>query len=121
MFSITFISVIVCIVSCADKTNKNLSQTGLTEQNENLVTNTLIKTNTLHFTGDVPIWATNEKYDYIITTNINSKSDENSNDIEIKYTNETIASNLPYNPTDYYKIFVPYSGLDYYIVSYKDK
>ena len=118
-----FLIVVMAIVISAcsnDFGASNLNQTGLIDQNGNLITNTLIKTNVAYFRGTIPIWATNGKYDYIITTNISSGLGRDSSDIEIKYTNEIVAPNLPDDPTEYYKIFVPYSGKDYYTVNYKD-
>ena len=120
----TFITAVIVasilMVSCADKTDNNLNQTGLIDQRGNLITNTLIKTNIAHFSGTIPIWATNGKYDYIITTNISSDSGRDSSDIEIKYTNNVIIPNEPEDPSEYYKIFVPYSRTTYHTVSYKD-
>ena len=109
LFLITIIA-----VSCADKIDSNLNQTGLIDQNGNLITNTLVKTNILHFTGNIPAWSTNLNVDYVFITN--------SNGVEIKYEENILSPNLPDKPTDYYKIYVPYgvSGDGYITVSYKD-
>ncbi len=104
----------ICMVSCADRIDSNLNQTGLIDQNGNVLTNTLVKTNSLRFTGDIPAWATNMNVDYIITTNLDYS--------EIRYSDDILAPDLSDKPTDYYKIYVPYAGKgdDYYTVSYKD-
>ena len=100
------------INTCAKVLEKdNLSQTGLLDQNGNLIKDTLIYTNRVSFTGNIPIWATNKKFDSVI---------KDGNDYEIKYPDNVISPNLPDSPTDYYRIFVPYSGKDYYTISYKD-
>ena len=113
LFVITVIIPMIGIISCADNIPTNLQQTGLLDQSGNLITNTLAKTNILYFTGNIPAWATNDRFDYTITTNTNS-------DIEIKYTNEVIYPNYPEDASDYYSIIVPYAGKTYYTVSYKD-
>ena len=116
LFVIAVISVIFGIVSCADKEGINsnsYSQTGLIDQSGNIVRDTLTYTNTLRFTGNIPIWATNVK-DYTIKTNVDL------NYVEINYNDAILTPNLPDDPSDIYKIFVPYSSRDYYTVNYKD-
>ncbi len=113
LFAIIVIITTIGMISCADNKTSNLQRTGLLDQSGNLITNTLIKTNIGYFKGSIPIWATNGKFDYIITTNTNSE-------IEIKYTNEVIYPNYPEDASDYYSITLPYAGKTYYTVSYKD-
>ncbi len=113
LFAIIVIITTIGMFSCADNQTSNLQQTGLLDQSGNLITNTLIRTNIAYFRGTIPIWATNGKFDYVITTNTNSE-------IEIKYTNEVVYPNYPEDASDYYSIIVPYSGKTYYTVSYKD-
>ena len=110
------IAIISVVISCSENLKTDdLNKTGLLDKSGNLITNTLAKTNILHFTGNIPIWATNGNFDYIIITN-----KEDKDNIEIKYTNEVIWPDYPEDASDFYKIFVPYSGIDYYTVSYKD-
>ena len=117
-FLTAVIAAFMLMVSCADKTDNNLSQTGLIDQNGNIIKDTLIYTDTVRLTGNIPIWATNKK-DYNIKTNVSL--DGYSNYYEIKYPDEILAPNYPNNATDYYQIFVPYTGGGYYhTVSYKD-
>ncbi len=112
LFIITVIA--VAMVSCADKMDSNLNQTGLYDQNGNLLTNTLVKTNAIRVSGDIPAWATNMNVNYVVTTN--------SDYTEIRYSDDILAPNLPDKATDYYKIRVPFavSGDGYTTVSYKD-
>ena len=113
LINLFLFTIIMVMVSCADKMDSNLNQTGLYDQNGNLLTNTLVKTNTLHFTGDIPTWATNMNVNYVVTTN--------SDYTEIRYSDDILAPNLPDKPTDYYKIRVPFAGAnEYYTVHYKD-
>ena len=117
-FLTAVIAAFMLMVSCADKADNNLSQTGLIDQNGNIIKDTLIYTDTVRLTGNIPIWATNKK-DYNIKTNVSL--DGYSNYYEIKYPDEILAPNYPNNATDYYQIFVPYTGGGYYhTVSYKD-
>ena len=113
LFLITIIAAIITTCASGLRTNE-VNQTGLFDQSGRLITNTMIRTNVVYFETDIPIWATNQKYDYTITTNTNG--------IGIKYPNEIIIPNVPIDASDYYKIIVPYSGgaADYYTVSYKD-
>ena len=113
LFVIIVIITTIGMFSCADNQTANLQQTGLIDKSGNLITNTLVKTNIAYFRGTIPIWATNGKFDYVITTNTNSE-------IEIKYTNEVVYPDYPEDASDYYSIIVPYSGKTYYTVSYKD-
>ncbi|WP_432632283.1 hypothetical protein [Brachyspira sp.] len=118
-----FLIVVIAIVMSACSNNlgaKNLNQTGLLDKSGNLITNTLIRTNVAYFRGTIPIWATNGKYDYVITTNVISGSDKDSIEIEIKYTDNVIFPDVPEDASDYYSIIVPYAGKTYYTVSYKD-
>lgn len=114
LFIIALIIVAIGVVSCADKMDNNLNQTGLLDQSGNLLTNTLIKTNILSINGDIPAWATNLKVDFVIITN--------SDNTEIKYEEDVFIPNLPDKPSDYYQIYVPFagSGENIYTVSYKD-
>ena len=116
-----FLIIVIAVVmsACASGLGSdNSNQTGLIDQNGNIIKDTLIYTDTVRLTGNIPIWATNKK-DYNIKTNVSS--DGYSNYYEIKYPDEILAPNYPNNATDYYKIFVPYTGSGYYhTVSYKD-
>ena len=114
LFVIAIMLLSVGIVSCADKQNNNLQQTGLIDQNGNLITNTLIETNTVYIRGNIPEWATNLRVDYVIITN--------SNYTEIRYPDGTLVPNLPDNPTALYKIRVPYAGTGdgIYTVDFRD-
>ena len=114
LFVVILIAAAIGVVSCADRDNNNSSQTGLLDQSGNLLTNTLIKTNNLRVTGDIPEWATNLNVDYIIITNVY--------DTEIKYEDDVFVPNLPDKPSDYYRIYVPFAGFGegIYTVSYKD-
>ena len=84
------------------------------DQNGNLITNSLIKTNVLRFSGSIPYWATNNKFNYSIT--------KDGDDFEIKYTENVVTTNpdLEVDASDYYQIMLPYAGVGYYTVSYKD-
>ena len=114
LFINAVISVLFMIVSCADKEDaSSYSKTGLVDQNGNIVSDTLIYTNIIRFTGNIPIWATNHKFNYSIISN--------GDNFEIQYPENVASPNLPNNPSDTYKIFVPCSGGDdYYTVNYKD-
>ena len=114
LFLFIIMTVAFVTISCAGKMGNNLNQTGLIDQNGNLLTNTLIETNVVRITGDIPTWATNLSVDYTITTNYDS--------IEIKYSDNILAPNMPENPTDLYKVYLPYAGGgdDYFTVDYKD-
>ena len=106
-------TVAIVLVSCADKLDSDLNQTGLYDQNGNLLTNTLIQTNSIRVSGDIPTWATNMKVDYIIITN--------SNYTEIKYPSNVTVPNLPKDPTAIYRIRLPFAGAsEYYTVDYRD-
>ena len=115
IFLFTLITIVaVALVSCADKQDNNLRQTGLIDQNGNLITNTLVKTNIIYIRDDIPEWATNIQVDYIIITN--------SNYTEIKYPDDILIPNLPDNPSTLYKIRVPFAGRGdgIYTVDYRD-
>ena len=117
LFLVAVITVVISTCSSGLGSN-NSNQTGLIDQNGNIIKDTLIYTDTVRVTGNIPIWATNKK-DYTIKTNISS--DGYSNYYEIQYPGEIFVPNLPHNVTDYYKILVPYSlGGYYHTVSYKD-
>lgn len=96
----------------------DLNQTGLFDQNGNLIRNTLIYTNTVKFKGNIPIWATNSRVVY----SIEAVGESDGTTYTVKYKTNYITAYLPDSPTDYYKISVPWaaSGSDYHIVSYKD-
>ena len=64
-----FISIVFSLMSigCANNMDaKNLTQTGVFDQNGNLITNTLVYTNRANFKGNIPIWATNLKANFVI-------------------------------------------------------
>ena len=106
------------VASCSSAIGDNdLRQTGLFDQNGNLITNTLIYTNKISFSGNIPSWATNDTLSYIIITNVVNKTNYHF----IYETNYYLPS-LPDSPTEYYKVRVPFarSGGDYVTVSYKD-
>ena len=111
LFLIIVIS--VAILNCSSGLGSDYSEeTGLINQNGNVVKDTLVYTDTLRFTGNIPVWATNKKFDSII---------KDGNDYEIKYPENVLSPNLPVDVTEYYKISVPYSSRGgYHIVSYKD-
>ena len=101
------------IISCANDEAKNMSQTGLIDQNGNIVSGTLIKTNTIWITNNVEKWTTNGVHR--ITTN-----DDGS--IKVEFQTNIFYPNLPENATDLYRIYVPFagSGDGYYTVDYRD-
>ena len=95
LFLITVIAVAMVISSCSNNPTEvsNLStETGLIDQNGNVVTNTLTETNVINVTNNVTV------------------------------TNTVLVPNLPAKATDYYNIYVPYAGgrNGYFQVSYKD-
>ena len=114
IYLFVIIAVSVAMVSCADKHDNDLNQTGLYDQSGNLITNTLIETNKIRINGDIPVWATNIAIDYIVITN--------SNYTEIKYPTNVTVPNLPKDPTAVYRIRVPYAGKGngFYNVDYRD-
>ena len=109
----------VAILSCAKSVaDKNLNQTGMFDQSGNLISDTLIYTNQLTFTGNIPIWATNIKIGYIIKTNIVNITKTN---YQVSYESNYYLPSYPERPTDYYRVRLPYAGgSDYYTVSYRD-
>ena len=109
----------VALLSCAKSVeDKNLNQTGMYDQSGNLISDTLIYTNQLTFTGNIPIWATNIKIGYIIKTNIVNITKTN---YQVSYESNYYLPSYPERPTDYYRVRVPYAGGgDYYTVSYRD-
>ena len=109
----------VAISSCAKSVeDKNLNQTGMYDQSGNLISDTLIYTNQLTFTGNIPIWATNIKIGYIIKTNIVNITKTN---YQVSYESNYYLPSYPERPTDYYRVRLPYAGgSDYYTVSYRD-
>ena len=110
LFLIIVIS--VAILTCSSGLESDYSEeTGLINQSGKVVKDTLIYTDTLRFTGNIPVWATNKKFDSII---------KDGSDYEIKYPENVLSPNLPVDATEYYKIVVPYSGIGHYMVSYKD-
>ena len=113
LFAIIIIT--VAVNTCAKGLGSNdLNKTGLLDKNGNLITNSLIKTNVLRFNGDIPVWATNNKFSYSIT--------KDGNDFVIRYPENVVTTNpdLEVDASDYYKIVLPFAGIGYYIVSYKD-
>ena len=110
----------VMVVGCADDNlNQNLNQTGVFDQNGNLITNTLIYTNRVSFNGNIPKWATNLKVDFVVITNI---TDVTNTNVQIIYDTNYYLPNLPESATDYYQIYFPYAvkGDEFVTVSYKD-
>ena len=117
LFSV--ISIMVTI-SCSKNLDGNLNQTGLLDQNGNLIKDTLIYTNEANFNGSIPKWAIDSKTDYTIITNIVNATNTN---YQVIYGSNYYLPNLPPSATDYYRISVPWAGGDedyYTTVSYKD-
>ncbi len=115
LFIITVIA--VAMVSCSDKPTTMSSfstDTGLVDQDGNILTNTLIYTNVIWTTNTIEIWMTNGGI-HMITTNADGS-------IRIEYVTNVLAPNIPDKATDYYKIRVPFAvgGDGYTTVSYKD-
>ena len=104
----------ILTVSCANDEAKNMSKTGLIDQRGNIVSDTLIKTNTIWITNSLEKWTTNAG-----VNNITTNSDGS---IKIEYATNIFYPNLPDNPTDLYKIYVPFAGVGdgYYTVDYRD-
>lgn len=120
--SLILIVLMSVMFSCAKNMDGNINQTGLFDQNGNLITNTLIYTNRITFTGNIPIWATSFSDDYEAITNITVTNTITITNIHLKYKTNYYLPNMPDSPTDYYKVRVPFaiSGTDYITVSYKD-
>ena len=114
LFLIAVITVAVVMISCADKDNFNMSQTGLIDQNGNVVSGTLIKTNV--------IWVTNRVDNWITNGGVNSITTNEDGSIKIEYGTNILVPNLPDNPTDLYRIRVPFAGKGdgYYTMDYRD-
>ena len=112
LFAITIVAAVIS--TCAKGLGTgDLNKTGLFDRKGNLISETLIETNILNFKGNIPSWATNARFDYSIINN--------GDNFEIKYTENVTVPNLPFDISDYYKVFVPYStGGYYHTVSYKD-
>ena len=115
LFIITVMA--VAMVSCGDKPTTMSSfstDTGLIDQDGNVITNTLVYTNIIWTTNTIEIWMTNGGIS-MITTNADGS-------IKIEYVTNVLAPNIPDKATDYYKIRVPFgvSGDGYTTVSYKD-
>ena len=112
LFAVIIIA--VAVNTCAKGLgNADLNKTGLFDQSGNLISDTMIYTNRVSFTGNIPAWATNIRFDYTVI--------DNGENFEIKYTENVLTPNLPFDPSDYYKVFVPYTkGAFYHTVSYKD-
>ena len=108
LFIVTVITIVMTACTKNINRNQNLNQTGLIDQNGNLITNSLIKTNVLRFSGSIPSWATNNKFNYSIT--------KDGDDFEIKYTENVVTTNpdLEVDASDYYQIMLPYAGVGYY-------
>lgn len=110
----------VIFVGCASNMDaEDLTQTGVFDQNGNLITNTLIYTNRANFSGSIPIWATNLKVDYVIQTNVVNSTNTN---YQIIYETNYYVPNLPESAADYYQLYVPWArkGTDFVTISYKD-
>ena len=101
------------MISCAENEN-NLSQTGLFDQNGNLITDTVILTNIVWVTNNIDVWIGKGGV-HRITTNLDGS-------VKVEYTTNVLSPNLPEKPTDLYRIHVPFagSGDGYYTVNYKD-
>ena len=116
----TFLGIVIMAIGCSNGLNKNdLNQTGLLDQNGNVVKGTLVYTNVVKFKTNIPSWATNEsmgKY------SIETTEEEDDTTYEIIYETNYVLPNMPESPTDYYKLRVPWAGggNDYVTVSYKD-
>ena len=98
--------------------DKDLNQTGLLDQNGNIIRDTLIYTNVAKFKGNIPIWATNSRGIYSIETT----EEKDGTSYTVKYKTNYITAYLPDSLTDYYKLRIPWaaSGSEYHTVSYKD-
>lgn len=112
-------SMSVAFIACADRDlNQNLSETGLIDQNGNIVTNTLTVTNWVHITNEIDLWVTN-----IIDADGNGPWVSVTNNVtNVIWETNVVVPNLPDKPTDNYKIYVPWAGKGdgYYTVNYKD-
>ena len=122
MIYLFFISIVFSLMSigCANNMDaENLTQTGVFDQNGNLITNTLVYTNRANFKGNIPIWATNLKANFVIETNI---IDITNTNYQIIYETNYYVPNLPESAADYYQLYVPWarSGTDFVTISYKD-
>lgn len=117
--SFIFVIIAMAIMSCADKMDNDLNQTGLLDQNGNLIKDTLVYTNRMSYIGSIPIWATNLKFYYLIETNYTTFWETNFN---ITYGTNYYLPSYPERPTDYYKVRLPFAknGSDYVTVSYRD-
>ena len=113
LFLLVVMAIPIVMISCADK-ETNMSQTGLVDQNGNVVSGTLIRTNIVWVTNKIDAWRTNEGVNNI-TTNADGS-------IKIEYWTNVLTPNLPDNPTDLYKIYVPFAGKGdgYYTMDYRD-
>ena len=114
LFLTITIAALIGIISCAKDEANNMSQTGLLDQNGNIISGTLIRTNRIWVTNYVEKWTTNAGI-HDITTN-----DDGS--IKIEYITNIFYPNLPENATDLYRIYVPFAGVGdgYYTVDYRD-
>ena len=103
----------ILTVSCANDEAKNMSQTGLIDQNGNIVSETLIRTNTIWITNNIEKWTTNGAHRII--TNADGS-------VKVEFQTNIFYPNLPDNPTDLYRIYVPFAGKGdgYYTVDYRD-
>ena len=119
LFFITIISAAMFSCSSGLK-SKNLNQTGLLDQNGNIIKDTLVYTNKVNFRTAIPSWATNMRMDYTIVTNVVGVTNTN---FQVIYGSNAYFPNLPSSPTDYYMINVPWANGEkdnYVTVSYKD-
>ena len=114
LFLIVISVLIIGMISCADKNNGNMSQTGLLDQSGNIVSGTLIKTNV--------IWVTNRVDNWVTNGGVNSITTNEDGSIKIEYGTNVLVPNLPDNPTDLYRIYVPFArkGDGYYTMDYRD-
>ena len=114
LFLITVITAVIVIVSCADKEDNNLSQTGLLDANGNIIQGTLIETNVVWVTNNIDVWITKGGVHKIISNRDGS--------VKVEYTTNVLSPNLPEKPTDLYRIRVPFArkGDGYHTVNYRD-
>lgn len=110
----TVIMAIMIVVSCADREDSNLSQTGLLDENGNIITGTLIETNVVWVTNNIDVWITAGGVHKIISNRDGS--------VRVEYKTNVLSPKLPQKATDLYRIHVPFAGRGngYYTVNYRD-
>ena len=114
LFLVIIIAVSIGMISCANNQDSSLSQTGLLDQNGNIIGGTVIETNIVWVTNNIRVWLAKGGVHLVITNADGS--------IRVEYTTNVLSPNLPSKPTDFYRIRVPFagSGDGYYTVNYKD-